>query len=322
MYIIVFIKNIIQIYFNIYKAKLIFIPKMKTFDLNEYHKYKKLRPTKINVSKSITKHTSNITNKNTNYLYDIEESPSKMLPEIHRHKIKTPLKLRTANSTYNPKKNLNMHSPFQNKSLKDKIYVTDDNNDLCGIKSTKVQIFKKNRKLKIKRVLEPNENINMNENSKNTFKIKMKGKKLLLPKHGYKLFTTTKIINNFNNQINENNELPKIKEIAEYPMDNISLLYQMEKNATLIQRKFRRYLFRKKNLNKINESKIFNKMNENNKEQKKDDVKQEKKIKVYIKPNNINDDDIISDISLSEEELNFSNDKEIINDFSIDDQEI
>ena len=294
---------------------------MKTFDLNEYHKLKKLCPTKITASKHITKHTSNNKNKNSNNLYKFKNSPYQILPDINYNKRKTPMRLRTSNSTYNLNKNLSFHLPFQNKSLKDKIYATDDNNDLCGINSTKVKIFKKNRKLKIKREKESNEKINFNESPKNSFKIKMKGKKLLLPKHGYKLFSTTKIINNFNNQINERNDFQKIKETADYPINNISLLYEMEKKAIIIQRNFRKYLFKKKNLNKINENKIFNLINDNNKEKKIEEVKKEKKIKVYIKPTNINDD-IISDISLSEEELNFSKEKEISNDFSIDDEEI
>ena len=294
---------------------------MKTFDLNEYHKLKKLCPTKINISKSITKHQQKIKNKKLDNLNDNKKTTSQILPDINHHKIKTPMKLRASNSTYNFKKDLNIHLPFQNKSFKDKVYETDKNNDLCGITNTKVKIFKKNRKLKIKKLTGSLGNLNINENSKNYFKIKMKSKKLLLPKHGYKLFTTTKIINNFNNQINENNDLQKIKEVDEYPIDNISLLYEMEKKATLIQRKFRKYLFKKKNINKINENIIFNKINDVNKEKKKNEVKKEKKIKVYIKPNNINDD-LISSISLSEEELDFSKDKEINNDFSIDDQEI
>ena len=94
-------------------------------------------------------------------------------------------------------------------------------------------------------------------------------------------------------------------------MDNISLLYEMEKKTKIIQRIFRKYLFQKKNL------RILNKNNVN--EEQKNEIK--KKIKVFIKPNQINDD-IISDVSLSEEELDFSKDKEITKDFSIEDQEI
>ena len=121
---------------------------MKTFDLNEYHKLKKLCPTKINISKSITKHQQKIKNKKLDNLNDNKKTTSQILPDINHHKIKTPMKLRASNSTYNFKKDLNIHLPFQNKSFKDKVYETDKNNDLCGITNTKVKIFKKNRKLK------------------------------------------------------------------------------------------------------------------------------------------------------------------------------
>ena len=76
-------------------------------------------------------------------------------------------------------------------------------------------------------------------------------KNIKMSKHGYKLFTTTKIINNFNNQINQN----KNKEI--YTMCNnnvhetnnnneksekIDVLYDLEKKIPKIQNCFRNHL--------------------------------------------------------------------------------
>ena len=125
-------------------------------------------------------------------------------------------------------------------------------------------------------------------------------KNINMPKHGYKLFATTKIINNFNNQINQNKnkEIYTICDNNQNNNDNkkIDVLFDIEKKVTKIQKYFRNHLKDEKDNNIKNENK-----NKNN--------------NVII--------DIISDISLSEEELNFSEEDSFDNiDFSLDDEEI
>ena len=118
------------------------------------------------------------------------------------------------------------------------------------------------------------------------------------PKLGYKLFATTKIINNFNNQINQNKnkEIYTICDNNQNNNDNkkIDVLFDIEKKVTKIQKYFRNHLKDEEDNNIKNENKNNN---------------------VII--------DIISDISLSEEELNFSEEDSFDNiDFSLDDEEI
>ena len=123
-------------------------------------------------------------------------------------------------------------------------------------------------------------------------------KNINMPKHGYKLFATTKIINNFNNQINQNKnkEIYTICDNNQNNNDNkkIDVLFDIEKKVSKIQKYFRNHLKDEKDNNIKNENKNNN---------------------VII--------DIISDISLSEEELNFSEEDSFDNiDFSLDDEEI
>ena len=125
-------------------------------------------------------------------------------------------------------------------------------------------------------------------------------KNINMPKHGYKLFATTKIINNFNNQINQNKnkEIYTICDNNQNNNDNkkIDVLFDIEKKVTKIQKYFRNHLKDEEDNNIKNENK-------------------NKNSNVII--------DIISDISLSEEELNFSEEDSFDNiDFSLDDEEI
>lgn len=278
---------------------------MQRFNLNEYHKIKKINPTKVTYPKSISKQI-NHTKKNTEISFNKNNTTYQNIPSLNNNKKSISLKkIKNNNSSYNIHNKINLS--LQNKISKDNFY--NENYESNKINSTKVQFFKKNRKLKIKRNITDNEkkiNFNFNENNIMNKKTKNKNKKIsIIPKHRYKLFTTTKIINNFNNQINSNHDLQKIQENVEFPTDNISLLHEMENKTKLIQRFFRKNLFQKKNFVKS----------------EKNLVNSEKKIKVFIKDNNINDD-IVSDVSLSEEELDFSKDDNVLKDFSIDDQEI
>jgi hypothetical protein len=150
-------------------------------------------------------------------------------------------------------------------------------------------------------------------------------KNKIKPIHGYtKLFTTTKIINNFNNQINQNKNKEIInvyddkgntddndeKDINETHNNNhnnhdsnkkIDVLFDIEKKVSKIQNLFRKHLKDEQYLGNNN-----NEIHTNN-----------------INYNNVNNVDFISEISLSEEELNFSEDDSFDNmEFSIEDEEI
>ncbi len=155
-------------------------------------------------------------------------------------------------------------------------------------------------------------NINTNTNigvMRHLDRKKIKGNKIKIkPNHGYKLFSTTKIINNFNNQINQN----KNKEIINLCEDannnnndnehkKLDLLYKIEEKVSKIQNCFRKHLKEEENTHKNNE-------NNNN----------------SISSNNNNQCiEFISEISLSEEELNFSEEDSFDNmEFSLEDEEI
>ena len=204
-----------------------------------------------------------------------------------------------------PKKILN-----KNYSLKKiNINTTDIDNYQSNNKNS-IKLTKHNGsayKLKISEnyIKSKNQNFNTNENIgmvRHLDRKIIKEKKIMMPKKGYKLFTTTKIINNFNNQINQN----KNKEI--YTMCNnnvhetnnnneksekIDVLYDLEKKISKIQNCFRKHL-------------------------KDEDINLKKENKKHTVV------DIISDISLSDNELNFSKEDYSFDNMniSLDDEEI
>ena len=72
-----------------------------------------------------------------------------------------------------------------------------------------------------------------------------KNKQIIIPKDGYKLFTTTKIINNFNNQINQNKnkEIYALYKNCENNVGKkLDVLYEIEQKVSKIQNCFRRHL--------------------------------------------------------------------------------
>ena len=155
-----------------------------------------------------------------------------------------------------------------------------------------------NLKTRPKYIKSKNLNINTSENFGKIRHIDRKiikgNKNRIISKKGYKLFTTTKIINNFNNQINQS----KNKETFSLFNNNINndgkidVLFEIEKKVSKIQDCFRKHL-----------------------EGEKSDIKQKENI------SNNNVIDIISDISLSEEEINFSEEESFNNEFSLDEEE-
>ena len=160
-------------------------------------------------------------------------------------------------------------------------------------------------------------------------KVITSNKNIVMPKNGYKLFTTTKIINNFNNQINQNknkevytlynddtqNNRHKPKNLLSHENEQIEwnenisnennfneskkldVLYEIEKKVSKIQNCFRKHLKEEETVDTTNHQ---------------NDV-------VNNNAKNDNIFDIISDISLSEEEINFSEEDSLDkNEFSLD----
>jgi hypothetical protein len=158
-------------------------------------------------------------------------------------------------------------------------------------------------------------------------------KSIVMPKHGYKLFTTTKIINNFNNQINQN----KNKEV--YTLYNDDTQNNMHNQNNLLsneneQTEWNEHFSDKKNLKESKKldvlyeiekkvSKIQNCFRKHLKEEETVETTNHQNDAIN---NNIKNDDtfeIISDISLSEEELNFSEEDSLEkNGFSLDDEDL
>ena len=158
-------------------------------------------------------------------------------------------------------------------------------------------------------------------------------KSIVMPKHGYKLFTTTKIINNFNNQINQN----KNKEV--YTLYNDDTQNNMHNQNELLsheneQTEWNEHFPDKKNLNETKKldvlyeiekkvSKIQNCFRKHLKEEETVETTNHQNDAINNNVKNDNTFEIISDISLSEEELNFSEEDSLEkNGFSLDDEDL
>jgi hypothetical protein len=158
-------------------------------------------------------------------------------------------------------------------------------------------------------------------------------KSLVMPKHGYKLFTTTKIINNFNNQINQN----KNKEVYTLYNDDTQNNRHNPNNLLSNENDQTEWNENISDKNQLNESKKIDVLFEIEKKVSKiqncfrKHLKEEETIETTnnqndVVNNNVKNDnvfEIISDISLSEEELNFSEEDSLEkNGFSLDDEEL
>ena len=285
--------------------------------INEPKIYQKIKKIKTSFSKNKIMIRDNKTNNKIYKEYQDDNNPESLIKSKSLNKIKMKNKFNIKNNT--------IKLPM----LKRKIYI--NNNITNDLKINKKHLKKNNsaKKIKIntnsitnlypknngsKKVLSKygssynlkispnyikskNIKINTSENfGKNRHldrKIIKGNKNRFNSNKGYKLFTTTKIINNFNNQINQN----KNKEIFTLCNNNINndgkkidVLFEIEKKVSKIQNCFRKHL---------------------------EDEKKE------IKKNENNIVDIISDISLSEEEIDFSEEDSFNNiEFSLDEKEI
>ena len=160
-------------------------------------------------------------------------------------------------------------------------------------------------------------------------KVITSNKNIVMTKNGYKLFTTTKIINNFNNQINQN----KNKEV--YTLYNDDTQNNRHKPKNLLSHENEQIEWNENisNENNFNESKkldvlyeiekkvfkIQNFFRKHLKEEETVDTTNHQNDVVNNNAKNDNIFDIISDISLSEEEINFSEEDSLDkNEFSLD----
>jgi hypothetical protein len=295
---------------------------------NKEKKYKKVRriTTLLNRNNQ-NKNNSNINNDNIRENMDYEEDPESFIKSKSINKIKS-------KNGFNLKKNKTLKLPLLSKSVNmnnnniesneskftKKLNVKKINistNDINNHNTSNKKSIKLTKHSGSSYKLKVNQNSikkkNLNANSSANFGVVrhldrkiIKEKKIMMPNKGYKLFTTTKIINNFNNQINQN----KNKEI--YTMGNnintnddnnndketeIDVLYDFEKKIAKIQNCFRKHL--KDEDIHLNTEKVNNEIEKNN----------------VI--------DIISDISLSDKELNISKEDSFDNiNTSLDNEEI
>ena len=210
---------------------------------------------------------------------NINEIDSNLIKKLHRNKSGNKIKINTKSIN-------NLHINKSSKKLLTKNTASSYN-------------------LKINPKFKKSQNINFNTKGnigviRHLDRKKLKNSKNIMnPKNGYKLLTTTKIINNFNNQINQNKDEEIFTIVNNKNHDNkkIDVLYEIEEKVSKIQNCFRKHLKEEEN----EENNLTNKINNNN-----DDIL-----------------DIISDISLSEEELNFSEENSFDNlEFSLEDEEI
>ena len=160
-------------------------------------------------------------------------------------------------------------------------------------------------------------------------KVITSNKNIVMTKNGYKLFTTTKIINNFNNQINQN----KNKEVYTLYNDDTQNNRHNPKNLLSHENEQIEWNENISNENNFNESKKLDVLYEIEKKVSKiqncfrKHLKEEETVDTTNHQNDVvnnnakNDNifDIISDISLSEEEINFSEEDSLDkNEFSLD----
>ena len=311
--------------------------------------YQKIKALKISLNKNNSR--NNITTSSKQYNYYEENYPESFIKSKSLNKIqikkginKKGIKLPSLKkNNFIEKNNTKLMKKFlvkNNSNIKLKISTNNINNYHSKNKSSNKLLSKhsgSSYNLKISQNYYKTKKINLTTSSTSNLglgryldrKVITSNKNIVMPKNGYKLFTTTKIINNFNNQINQN----KNKEVYTLYNDdtqnnrynpnnllshendqiewneNISnennfneskkldVLYEIEKKVSKIQNCFRKHLKEEETVDTTNHQ---------------NDV-------VNNNAKNDNIFDIISDISLSEEEINFSEEDSLDkNEFSLD----
>ena len=319
--------------------------------------YQKIKTLKTSLSKNKFNNRNYITTNSKQYNYYEEEYPESFIKSKSLSKIKIKkgsnkkdIKLPSLkNNIFVEKNNTRLMKKFlikNNSNKKMKIKTNNINNYHSNNQSINKLLSKHSKStynLKMNQSYNKTKKINLTTSSTNNLglgrqldrKVITGNKSIIMPKHGYKLFTTTKIINNFNNQINQNkdkevytlynedtqnnrhnknNLLSHENDQAEWNENSsdknnlneskkLDVLYEIEKKVAKIQNCFRKHLKEEETVETTNTNHQNDVINNNVK--------------------NDNFFEIISDISLSEEELNFSEEDSLEKkEFSLDDEDL
>lgn len=319
--------------------------------------YQKIKTLKTSLSKNKFNNRNYITTNSKQYNYYEEEYPESFIKSKSLSKIKIKKGSNKKDIKLPSLKN-NIFVEKNNTRLMKKFLIKNNSNKKMKIKTNNINNYHSNNQ-SINKLLSKHSkstyNLKMNQNYNKTKKINLTtsstnnlglgrqldrkvitgNKSIIMPKHGYKLFTTTKIINNFNNQINQNkdkevytlynedtqnnrhnknNLLSHENDQAEWNENSsdknnlneskkLDVLYEIEKKVAKIQNCFRKHLKEEETVETTNTNHQNDVINNNVK--------------------NDNFFEIISDISLSEEELNFSEEDSLEKkEFSLDDEDL
>ena len=319
--------------------------------------YQKIKTLKTSLSKNKFNNRNYITTNSKQYNYYEEEYPESFIKSKSLSKIKIKKGSNKKDIKLPSLKN-NIFVEKNNTRLMKKFLIKNNSNKKMKIKTNNINNYHSNNQ-SINKLLSKHSkstyNLKMNQNYNKTKKINLTtsstnnlglgrqldrkvitgNKSIMMPKHGYKLFTTTKIINNFNNQINQNkdkevytlynedtqnnrhnknNLLSHENDQAEWNENSsdknnlneskkLDVLYEIEKKVAKIQNCFRKHLKEEETVETTNTNHQNDVINNN------------------VKNDNLFE--IISDISLSEEELNFSEEDSLEKkEFSLDDEDL
>ena len=317
--------------------------------------YQKIKTLKTSLSKNKINSRNNIITHSKQYNYYEEEYPESFIKSKSMNKIKIKKGSKTKGIKL-PSLKKNIFIENNNTKLIKKFLVKNNSNKKMRINTNSINNYHLKNQSSNKLLSKhsgSSYNLKMSQNYNKTKKINLTSsstsnlglrrqldrkvitgnKSIVMPKHGYKLFTTTKIINNFNNQINQN----KNKEV--YTLYNDDTQNNMHNKNNLLsheseQNEWNEHFSDKKNVNESKKldvlyeieekvSKIQNCFRKHLKEEETVETTnhQNDVVNNYVK--NDNTFEIISDISLSEEELNFSEEDSLEkNGFSLDDEDL
>jgi hypothetical protein len=317
--------------------------------------YQKIKTLKTSLSKNKINSRNNIITHSKQYNYYEEEYPESFIKSKSMNKIKIKKGSKTKGIKL-PSLKKNIFIENNNTKLIKKFLVKNNSNKKMRINTNSINNYHSKNQSSNKLLSKhsgSSYNLKMSQNYNKTKKINLTSsstsnlglrrqldrkfitgnKSIVMPKHGYKLFTTTKIINNFNNQINQN----KNKEV--YTLYNDDTQNNMHNKNNLLsheseQNEWNEHFSDKKNVNESKKldvlyeieekvSKIQNCFRKHLKEEETVETTnhQNDVVNNYVK--NDNTFEIISDISLSEEELNFSEEDSLEkNGFSLDDEDL
>jgi hypothetical protein len=317
--------------------------------------YQKIKTLKTSLSKNKINSRNNIITHSKQYNYYEEEYPESFIKSKSMNKIKIK-KGSKKKGIKLPSLKKNIFIENSNTKLMKKFLVKNYSNKKMKINTNNINNYHSKNQSSNKLLSKhsgSSYNLKMSQNYNKTKKINLTtsstsnlglrrqlnrkvitgNKSIVMPKHGYKLFTTTKIINNFNNQINQN----KNKEV--YTLYNDDTQNNMHNKNNLLsheseQNEWNEHFSDKKNVNESKKldvlyeieekvSKIQNCFRKHLKEEETVETTnhQNDVVNNYVK--NDNTFEIISDISLSEEELNFSEEDSLEkNGFSLDDEDL